>query len=103
MIFASFLEDFNSRAEKAEEEKKIRVDTTSYIYYKNLRELGIYKDKLKEVKRELLKSVFSPKEKKQRLALKKRLILQNIALIQNRIESRMFSYTRLVKGFQYYE
>lgn len=97
LIFTSLLEDFNNRAEKAEEAKKIRVDNTSYVYYKNLRELGIYKEKLKEVKREIMKSIFAKKDKKDRLALKKRLILQNIALIQNRIESRSFSYTRLVK------
>lgn len=102
LIFQSFVEDIVQK-DPNEQAVESKVDTSSYVYFKNLRELGIYKEKLREINKEVLRAFFAPKEKKIRLALKKRLILQNISLIQNRIENKKFSYTRIVKGFQYYQ
>ncbi|MFZ4461641.1 MAG: hypothetical protein ACOYN2_03805 [Patescibacteria group bacterium] len=102
LIFQSFVEEINPK-EATEKAPESKIDTSSYVYYKNLRELGIYKEKLREINHEILRAFFAPKDKKIRLALKKRLILQNIALIQNRIENKKFSYTRIVKGFEYYQ
>ena len=82
------------------------IDKSSGIYFKTLRELNTYRQKLREVNHE----IFSPKnlfsqdtEKKVYLRVKKRLILQNIRLIKNRLSRRRFSYTKIAKGVRYYE
>lgn len=83
--------------------KNPKKDTQSFVFYKNLRELHIYKQKLSETNRGLfLATVLFQKEKEQRLRLKKRLIIQNIQLIENRIKNIRFSYTKIVKGLHYY-
>lgn len=90
-----------SKDEAIKTEKKI--DTRSFVYLKNLRELHTYKDKLSTVNKELfLATILFKKEKVTYLSIKKRLILQNIQLIEKRILSVRFSYTSIVKGLGYY-
>lgn len=78
------------------EEKK--VDTQSFVFYKNLRELNLYKEKLRAVQKNLfIATIFFQKEKIIRLSIRKKLILQNIQLIEKRIKNTQFSYTSVIK------
>lgn len=80
-----------------------RADTGSFIILKNLRELSLYKERLAVTKKEILRSLFWNSAKRKRLILKKRLIEQNIQIIESRISKKTFSYTKLAKGIWYYE
>ncbi|EKD44611.1 MAG: hypothetical protein ACD_71C00077G0003 [uncultured bacterium (gcode 4)] len=99
-ILDEFIQNFSSIKEIKKEWKK---DTQSFVFYKNLRELHIYKQKLRETNKGLIvATILFQKEKQQRLWLKKRLIVQNIQLIENRIKNIRFSYSKIVKGIHYY-
>lgn len=99
-ILDEFIQNFSSIKEIKKDPKK---DTQSFVFYKNLRELHIYKQKLNETNRGLFfATILFQKEKQQRLHLKKRLIIQNIQLIENRIKNIRFSYTKIVKWIYYY-
>ncbi|EKE29128.1 MAG: hypothetical protein ACD_2C00221G0010 [uncultured bacterium (gcode 4)] len=82
--------------------KKDKIDKNSWKYYDILREKNIYEKKLKEVNKEITKNFFN-KENKKRLELKKKLIKQNITLLWNRINNKKISYTKTIKGFNYYK
>lgn len=83
-----------------EKEKK---DTNSFIYFKNKRELDIYKKKLNGIEIDIIKNTltfqFSHVKK---LLLKKKLIAQNIEIIDNRINNRVISYTKILHGIEYH-
>ena len=100
-----FFHDFKGEELVEKEWDKIekKIDTSSFVYYKNLRELSLYKERLKEVNRAILKSLFSDSKKRMRLVLKKKLIKQNISIIESRITKKRFSYTKIIKGVMYYE
>lgn len=99
-ILDEFIQTFSSIKEIKKDAKK---DTQSFVFYKNLRELHIYKQKLSETNRNLfIATLLFQKEKQQRLRLKKRLIIQNIQLIKNRIKNIRFSYSKIVKWIEYY-
>lgn len=88
--------DFFTKKKSAHNENKI--DTQSFIFYKNLRELNLYKEKLSVVQKDLfLANILFQKEKITRLSIRKRLIVQNIQLIEKRIKNTTFSYTNIVK------
>ena len=98
----SFLSSFNKKEVSKVEQKK-KVDTNSFIFYKNLRELNIYKANLNKVVIDILKSLITfdfPQVK--RLRLKKKLLEQDIQIIDNRIHNRNISYSKIVKGTKYY-
>jgi hypothetical protein len=85
-------------------------DKSSFIYFKNLRELSLYEQGLKALKMEIL-SLFAKEtlslsfvksEKRKKLLLKKKLLEQNISILQSRVSGNTFSYTRIVKGLAYY-
>lgn len=79
-------------------EIKNQIDTQSFIFYKNLRELNIYKEKLYVVRKDFFKAIiFFQNDKIIYLSIKKRLILQNIQLIEKRIKNKKFSYSSIVK------
>lgn len=101
--FFSFLGEIFKSETKEKKESLAPSLSKGFTYYKNLRDLAVYKEKLREVNLEILKNLFSKKEKKDRLLLKKRLILQNILLIEKRITQKRFSYTQIVKGISYYK
>lgn len=84
-------------------EKKAKRDVNSFMYFKNKRELDIYKKKLNSTEVEILKSLFSFNfSQLQKLFLKRKLISQNIEIIFNRINNRNISYTKMIHGIEYY-
>jgi hypothetical protein len=92
-----------SKKETSKVEQKKKVDTNSFIFYKNLRELNIYKANLNKVDMDILKATFTfDFDRVKRLRLKKRLLEQDIQIIDNRIHNRNISYTKIVKGTKYY-
>lgn len=100
-ITTEFFNSLFSQKEVIKEEKKI--DSQSFVFYKNLRELNIYKEKLRAVQKEMFfATILWKQEKKHRLSIKKRLIIQNIQLIERRIKNIKFSYSSIIKGVNYY-
>lgn len=99
-----FFEKIQKKQEqKPVEEQKKKVDTNSFIFYRNLRELNIYKENLKATQMKIIKSVLSFHfQDLKRLLLKRKLLSQNITIIDNRIHNRNISYTKVVKWAQYY-
>ena len=96
-----FLDSLQKKKSTIEQKKK--VDTNSFIFYKNLRELNIYKENLNTTEILLLKALFKFQfSQVKRLLLKKKLLQQNITIIDNRIHNRNISYTKVVKGTTYY-
>ena len=79
------------------------LNKNSYIYLKTIREITIYKQKLSQVNINIFRNLltFHTKENK-KLQLKKKLIIQNITILQNKIQNKKFSYTQVVKRFEYY-
>lgn len=87
----------------APKKQEITLNKNSYAYLKTIREINIYKQKLSQTNSQILKNIltFRTTENK-KLQLKKRLIIQNITILQNKVQNKKFSYTQLVKGFEYY-
>jgi hypothetical protein len=89
-----FFEKIQKKQEEkpAQEEQKKKVDTNSFVFYRNLRELNIYRQSLKETQMKILKAFFSFQfQDLKRLLLKKKLLSQNITIIDNRIHNRNIS------------
>lgn len=87
----------------ASQPKKEVKDTNSFIYFKNKRELDIYKKKLNSIEMDLAKALFTLQfDQFKKLLLKRRLVSQNIEIIDNRINNRIISYTRMIHGMEYY-
>ena len=99
-----FFEKFQKKQlEKPIEEQKKKIDTNSFVFYRNLREYNIYKENLKTTKLKIIKTIFLFQfQELKRLFLKKKLLSQNIQIIDNRIHNRNISYTKVVKWAQYY-
>ncbi len=96
--------DIKTSFSQPESEKPTTTpESDGFIYFKNLRELSIYREKLKEVKKELWRNFFGNSPKKDRLLLKKRLLEQNILILESRVEKKYISYTKITKGILYYE
>lgn len=75
-----------------------KIDTQSFIFFKNLRELNLYKEKLRSVQKDLfMATLLFKKDKIARLVIRKKLIVQNIQLIEKRIKNVTFSYTSIAK------
>lgn len=93
-------------AQKTPEEKPKetqKLDTNSFIYYKNKRELDIYKKAQEKNNKAILSAIFGFKfSSLRRLFLKKRLLSQNIQIIENRISNKVVSYTKIAHGMEYY-
>ncbi len=100
-----FFERFQKKEteKKPIEEQKKKVDTNSFVYYRNLREFNIYSKNLKVTKFKIFKAIFTFHfQDVKRLLLKKKLLSQNLQIIDNRIHNRNISYTKVVKGAEYY-
>ena len=81
----------------------IKKDTNSFIYFKNKRELDIYKKKLNITEIDIIKKILTFQfSKVKKLLLKKKLIAQNIEIINNRINNRVISYTKILHGIEYH-
>lgn len=75
-----------------------KIDTQSFVFYKNLRELDLYKKKLRSLQKDLLTAtILFQNEKIIPLTIRKKLIVQNIQLIEKRIKNTKFSYISIVK------
>ena len=99
---SGFFDSFQKKDVSQSEQKK-NVDTNSFIFYKNLRELNIYKENLNKIVIDILKAIFTLQFSQiKRLRLKKKLLEQDIQIIDNRIHNKNISYTKIVKGTQYY-
>lgn len=99
IIKSFFKEKFDTKIS----EKVVKTDKNSYSYLKIIKELNTYKEKLKEIQIKKLKAlVLFDKEKSKRLAIKEKLVKQNISLSKNRLSNNNFSYTKIVKWFGYY-
>ena len=79
-----------------------KAEKETFAYYKNLRELSVYEERLRMVKAEIRTLFFKNNPRKQRLLLKKRLLKQNILIIHSRVSGKSISYSRVVKGMKYY-
>ena len=100
--FSDFSENYLNFKNKEKNKKKI--DKNSYVYYKALRELSIYKNKLKETNINIIKCLFKlDKENINKLKLRKKLILQNISLTKNRLKNNSFSYIKIIKWMDFYK
>lgn len=80
-----------------------KIDVNSFIYLKSKRELDIYKKSLSKNNKEIFSAFFSFQwTKLKRLLLKRKLLSQNIHIIDNRIKNKNISYTRIIYGVEYY-
>jgi hypothetical protein len=87
----------------APKKQEITLNKNSYAYLKTIREIIIYKQKLSQTNSQIFKNIFTfHTTENKKLQLKKRLIIQNITILQNKVQNKKFSYTQLVKGFEYY-
>jgi hypothetical protein len=99
----NFISSFGKTAEEEKKEELKKTNTNSFIYYKNQRELNLYKENLNRTDIDILKAAFTFQFSKiKRLLLKKKLLLQNIHIIDNRINNKNVSYTKIIHGFGYY-
>ena len=74
--------------EKAAPEKE-KKDVNSFIYFKNKRELDTYKKKLGITDMDIVKAIFTLQFSQfKKLFLKRKLISQNIEIINNRLNIR---------------
>jgi hypothetical protein len=102
-MFNDFFWRFNKKEPTQVKEQKKVVDKNSFIYFKNQRELGVYKEILGKNDILIVKTIFTFQwSKLKRLFLKKKLLQQNIQIIDNRIHNKNISYTKIVHGVQYY-
>lgn len=99
-----FFDNFFKKPEKVvQNSNSKKIDTESFVFYKNQRELEVYKKILEKNDKLLVKAFFSFDFKTfKRLSLKRKLLSQNIQIIDNRIHNRTVSYTKIVHGFKYY-
>lgn len=99
----SFLQKVTTKKEENTEDEVETIDTNSFVYLKNKRELSIYKKRLRKNTRDIIKKILSFKfSDLKRLLLKRKLLKQNIQIVQNRIHQKQVSYTKIVHGFGYY-
>ena len=79
-------------------EKKQKVDESSYSYIKNERLLKKYKEKLNLNTKDILKNTFSF-QKRKKLLLRRNVIKQNILLLLAKKKGVSFSYTFIKKWY----
>lgn len=80
-----------------------KKDVNSFIYFKNKRELDIYKNKLNSTEIDIFKALFTLQlTQLRKLILRRKLISQNIEMIDNRLNNRVISYTKIIHGMEYY-
>lgn len=94
---------FTSKIKEKVAPEKEKKDVNSFIYFKNKRELDTYKKKLSATDVDLVKAIFTFQfTQLKKLFLKRKLISQNIEIINNRLSNRVVSYTKMIHGFEYY-
>ena len=92
------------RSVKKQQEKQEgqKVDRISFVYYQTLRELDIYRRKLKDARKEYYKAKFITfnQEKQQEYRIRVQLIKQNIFILKGRIQNRSIQYVKLTRTIQ---
>jgi hypothetical protein len=107
----SFFNTIKSRDKQKEVDSRVTFnssDKTSHEYLKTIIFLNKYKQKLKQNNLDIYKNLFvfmypSKKNniKKQGLVVRRKVIKQNIFLFKAKIQGKVFSYTKIIKGFDY--
>ena len=103
LIFSSFFNKINIFFEGLKEKEKkesIVIDKWSHSYFKTELLLIKYKDKLQQNNNEILKNIFLIfifPEKREDIFIKRRIIKQNITLLEAKIRWINFSYTSVIK------
>lgn len=101
--FQSFLKLFTEKKEEKKPTNEGKLDTNTFAYFKNKRELDIYKKAHQKNNSAIMNAILTGKfSLVKKLLLKRKLLLQNIQIIENRIQNRAVSYTKLVHGFDFY-
>jgi hypothetical protein len=100
-LWKGFSENILAKTKKTPE--KTQSVSEEFLYFKNVRELKAYEGKRSEIARELRRGIFSlPKDRRERLGVKLRLIEQNIELLRNRIGNKSNSYVKIKRGVSVY-
>nr|MDD3720191.1 hypothetical protein [Candidatus Gracilibacteria bacterium] len=83
------------------------LDKETHSYIKTLVLLKKYKEKKDEIDKEIIKNftififpIGKNKEKKEIILAKKSVISQNISLLKAKLNGKVFSYTKIVKGYK---
>lgn len=102
------LKNFIKEIKTPKNEKKV-IDKVSNSYLKNKYLLTKYQQKLKQIRIEKLKNFFIyiiptkvNQEKVIDLSIKEKVVLQNITLLNWRIKWGIFSYVKVVKGYNFF-
>ncbi len=109
---SSIIKDFFYSFHTKKKSKKVvwlkNKDKISHIYLKNMIFLNKYKQKLRENNIEILKKLYvfilpfwKFSEIKESIIVKRKVIKQNIYLFKAKIEWKVFSYTKTIKGFNF--
>lgn len=102
-MISNFFSRFTKKEVPKEKKEVKKVDTNSFIYFKNQRELTTYKEIAEKNDKLIIISILTFKwNSLKRLFLKRKLLKQNIQIIDNRIHNRNISYTKIVHGLEYY-
>jgi hypothetical protein len=91
--------------ENRKKNKKIEVDKTSYDYLKSAALLNRYKQRYKELRKEIIKKSYYPfisskKEEFTRMMLTRWVLRQNIIIMKAKKSWKVYSYTKLVKWYE---
>lgn len=94
---------FSSKKADTPKKEVQTLDTNSFTFFKNKRELDIYKKSLSANDVAIIKAITSFQFSKiKKLFLKRKLLNQNIQIIENRINNKSISYTKVIRWFDYY-
>lgn len=106
-LFNQFLTNVKKFFEESKTpRKKIEIDKKTSSYLKTKLLLQKYKNKLSRIDAELFQNMFyflipsqENQEKKQNLLLRKKVIKQNILLLEGRLKGEIFSYVKIMRGY----
>lgn len=87
-------------------DEEIKMDKETHSYIKTLVLLKKYQEKKVEVDKEYKKNmffIFWNKEKKESLLLRRLVINQNISILEAKLKGKLFSYTKIIKGYKVLE
>lgn len=90
-------------------ETKIEIDTKSGSYLKTKILIEKYEEKLKEINKEIIKNFIiyiipnqKNEEQKTNYFLRKKVIKQNLMIFKAKLTGKSFSYTKIVKWYDYF-
>lgn len=109
-ILAQFLKDIKSFFDFWKTKKiKVEIDTKSLSYLKTKLLIEKYEEKLKEINKEIINNfviylIPTEKNKEQKINyfLRKKVIKQNLMILKAKLTGKTFSYTKIVKWYDYF-